>query len=103
MSRSFGDRALAFVSVTKPEIVTLCGSMRSLAGCVVLLPALPVSDGDTVAPDVDMLATLHRRKIELSDRIHVVNPGNYIGPSTASEIAYAEATGKRVTYEYGTT
>lgn len=99
--------------MNEPEVVTLCGSVRfsaehlavhrrlSLAGCVVLLPALPVSAGDTSATDIDLLAALHRRKIELSDRIHVVNPGNYIGPSTAAEIEYAEATGKRVTYEHG--
>ena len=26
----------------------------------------------------------------MSDRIHVVNPDGYLGPSTASEIEYAE-------------
>lgn len=39
----------------------------------------------------------------MSDRIHVVNPDGYVGPSTASEIAYAEASGKRVTYEHSST
>jgi len=95
----------------KPEVVTLCGSVRfasehlaahwrlSLEGCVVLVPALPVeSEGEP--PDVkDRLGSLHRRKIDMCDRIHVVNPDGYIGASTASEIAYAETLGKRITYE----
>jgi predicted phosphodiesterase len=99
----------------KAEVVTLCGSVRfaaehlaahrrlSLEGCVVLLPALPVPEDGSLAADVDVLAALHRRKIDMSDRIHVVNPGGYVGPSTASEIAYAEATGKDVTYEHNAT
>ena len=32
----------------------------------------------------------------LADRILVVNPGGYIGESTAGEIAYARAAGKPV-------
>lgn len=36
----------------------------------------------------------------MSDRIHIVNPGGYVGRSAAAEIAYAEANGKGVTYEY---
>lgn len=36
----------------------------------------------------------------MADRVHVVNPNGYIGPSTAFEVAYAEAAGKRITYEY---
>lgn len=101
--------------VYKAEVVTLCGSVRfaaahiaahrrlSLEGCVVLLPALPASDDDLSAADVNVLAALHRRKIDMSDRVHIVNPGGYLGPSTASEIAYAEATGKGVTYEHSAT
>ena len=96
----------------EPEVVTLCGSVRfaaehlaahrrlSLEGCVVLLPALPVAEpGEPLLP-ADLLGSLHRRKIEMSDRIHVVNPDGYVGPSTASEIEYAETNGKRVTYEH---
>ncbi len=106
-------RVLARVpSVDKPEVVTLCGSVRfaaehlaahrrlSLEGCVVLLPALPVAEpGEPLLP-ADLLGSLHRRKIDMSDRIHVVNPDGYVGPSTASEIEYAETNGKRVTYEH---
>ncbi|MEO6205356.1 MAG: hypothetical protein ABIO67_08245 [Mycobacteriales bacterium] len=96
----------------RPEVVTLCGSVRfapehlaahwrlSLEGCVVLVPALPVGGQWEPLPVTDLLGSLHRRKIDMCDRIHVVNPGGYVGPSTATEIAYAEKLGKRVTYEH---
>jgi hypothetical protein len=41
---------------------------------------------------------LHRHKIDLADRVVVVNPGGYVGESTAAEIAYARAAGKRVDF-----
>ena len=99
----------------RPEVVTICGSVRfapehlaahwrlSLEGCVVLLPALPVAAQGEPLPARDLLGSLHRRKIEMCDRIHVVNPDGYVGPSTASEIAYAETLHKRVTYEHSST
>lgn len=102
-------------SVDKPEVVTLCGSVRfaaehlaahwrlSLEGCVVLLPALPAADQSEPLLAKDLLGSLHRRKIDMSDRIHVVNPGGYVGSSTASEIEYAQTSGKRVTYEHSST
>lgn len=99
--------------VNQPEIVALCGSVcfaaehlaahwrLSLEGCVVLLPALPVADQREPLRAAEQLGSLHRWKIDMSDRIHVVNPDGYVGPSTASEITYAKANGKRVTYEHG--
>ena len=36
----------------------------------------------------------------MSDRVHIVNPGGYVGQTTASEVAYAEVLGKEVTYEH---
>jgi hypothetical protein len=96
--------------VSVGEVVTLCGSVRfaaehlrvhrelSLQGHVVLLPALP-TDGDAVTPS-PALKALHLRKIEMSDRVHIVNPGGYVGESTAGEIEYARALGKLVTFEY---
>ena len=101
--------------VQQPEVVTLCGSIRfaaehleahrrlSLEGRVVLIPALPVPGADSLPADVEVLAALHRRKIDMSDRVHIVNTGGYVGPSTASEVAYAEAAGKVVTYEHNAT
>jgi hypothetical protein len=41
---------------------------------------------------------MHKRKIDLSDEIFVINVGRYIGPSTKSEIEYAEKTKKVVKY-----
>lgn len=104
------DVSLAFVE--QPEIVTLCGSIRfaedhlaahrrlSLEGRVVLLPVLPVSSEELLPAGVKALAELHRQKIAMSDRVHIVNPGGYLGETTASELAYAEALGKEVTYEH---
>ena len=41
---------------------------------------------------------VHLRKIDLADRVLVINIGNYIGESTSREIAYAKRTGKPVDY-----
>ena len=97
--------------MSEAEVVTLCGSLRfadeflavhrrlSLEGCVVLLPALPVGDDEVSAADRASLGVLHRRKIAMADRVHVLDLGGYVGEATASEIAYATSLGKRVTYE----
>ena len=45
-----------------------------------------------------LLDALHLRKIDLADRVLVVNPGGYVGESTGREIAYARATGKPVSF-----
>ena len=44
------------------------------------------------------LDALHLRKIDLADRVLVVNPGGYIGESRSREIAYARATGKPISF-----
>ena len=44
------------------------------------------------------LDALHLRKIDLADRVLVVNPGGYVGESTSREIAYARATGKPISF-----
>ena len=41
---------------------------------------------------------LHRCKIDLADRILVVNPGGYVGESTRREIDYARAAGKPISF-----
>ena len=46
----------------------------------------------------DMLDHIHRKKIELSDEIFVINKDGYIGDSTRSEIEYATKLGKTVKY-----
>ena len=45
-----------------------------------------------------MLDDMHKRKIDMSDEIYVINVGGYIGTSTQLEIDYAIATGKAVRY-----
>ena len=92
----------------RPEIVCLCGSVGfaaelaaanrslTLAGAVVVGPGVldgPLTDAQTAA-----LGELHLRKIDLADRVLVVNPGGYVGDSTRREIAYARATGTPVSF-----
>ena len=45
-----------------------------------------------------MLDDIHKRKIDMSDEIFVINVGGYIGDSTRSEIEYAKEHGKVVKY-----
>jgi hypothetical protein len=99
-------------AVQRPVIVTLCGSTRfktefeianrteTLAGRIVLSCGVwGHADGEVLSEDQKQaLDGLHKRKIDLSDEILVVNPGGYVGASTSSEIAYARAAGKRVRY-----
>lgn len=106
----------------KPTVVTLCGSSRypqhhmrimmdeTLKGNIVIPMGLyghadfPVgareatADGDERTEVKQMLDELHKRKIDLSDEILVVNVNGYIGDSTRREIVYAEVNGKRVRY-----
>ena len=94
------------VVIDRPEVVCLCGSARfmaqmhdlarelGLAGVVVLAP---VDAEDAPTPEQKAtLDALHRQKIDLADRVLVVNPGGYVGESTAAEIAYARDRGKAV-------
>ena len=72
----------------------------TFAGAIVLAPGvfLRVEDrgADTsITPEQKAaLDELHLRKIDLADRVLVVNPGGYVGESTSREIAYARVTGK---------
>lgn len=99
------------------KIVTLCGSTRfpeafaaasrklGLEGVVVLSVSMFGHSGDLTPeecedghPTKTMLDELHKRKIDLSDEILVLNVGGYIGTSTRSEIDYAERWGVPVNY-----
>ena len=92
----------------RPEIVCICGSARfvdemraanrdlTFAGVIVVTPGEtdePITDEQKTALDA-----LHLRKIDLADRVLVVNPGGYIGESTCREIAYARANGKPISF-----
>ncbi|MCR3750132.1 hypothetical protein [Lentzea californiensis] len=92
----------------RPEIVCICGSTRfgaemraanrdlTLAGVIVIAPA--ETDGVITDEQRTALGALHLRKIDLADRVLVVNHGGYVGESTSREIAHARATGKPVSF-----
>ena len=95
----------------KRKIVTLCGSMRFYGqmqeiserlelekGYAVIGVVAHVLDRTLTEGEKALLGELHRAKIDLSDAIFVVNPGGYIGQSTASEIGYARSRGKEIIY-----
>ncbi len=106
--------------VRKYPVITLCGSTRfknefmevqkrlTLEGNIVISVGLFGHSGDqevwdgmdegTLSKTKEMLDDMHKRKIDMSDEILVVNVGGYIGDSTRSEIAYAKMNGKRVRY-----
>jgi hypothetical protein len=76
----------------------------TLAGVIVVAPGvfLPAEDHEAneliTNEQKAALGALHLRKIDLADRVLVVNPGGYIGESTSREIAYARATGKPISF-----
>lgn len=106
--------------VGKYPVITLCGSTKfkdefiaaqkrlTLAGNIVISVGLFGHSGDgevweamdegTLTKTKEMLDDMHKRKIDMADEIFVINVGGYIGSSTRSEIAYAQATGKPVRY-----
>ena len=91
------------------KIITLCGSTRfkedfervnrelTLAGNVVLSVGCFGHAGDVFTEEQKvMLDDIHKRKIDMSDAIYVINKNGYIGSSTKSEIIYAGVTGKEI-------
>lgn len=92
----------------RPEIVCICGSARfiaemraanrdlTFAGVIVVAPS--DADESPTPEQKAVLDALHLRKIDLADRVLIVNPGGYVGESTRREIDYAEAVGKPITY-----
>ena len=106
--------------VGKYKVITLCGSTKfkdeflkaqkdlSLKGNIVISVGLFGHSGDfevwenmdegTLTKTKEMLDDMHKRKIDMSDEIFVINVNGYIGDSTKSEIEYAIKTGKKVNY-----
>ncbi|MFI6112789.1 hypothetical protein [Kitasatospora sp. NPDC051164] len=92
----------------RPEIVCICGSARfaaemraanrdlTFAGVIVVAPG--EADGPVTDEQKTVLDALHLSKIDLADRVLVVNPGGYVGESTSREIAHAQAAGKPVSF-----
>lgn len=116
----FGKVKWGNIMIGNYKIVTLCGSTKfkkefleiqkklTLLGYIVISVGLFGHSGDNeVWENMDegaltktksMLDDMHKRKIDLSDMIYVINVGGYIGESTRSEIEYAISTGKEVHY-----
>ena len=99
--------------VGKYPIITLCGSTRfkdqfleaqkrlTLAGNIVISVGLFGHSGDDevwTEGTKEMLDDMHKRKIDMADRIYVINVNGYIGSSTRSEIEYARKKGKQVLF-----
>jgi hypothetical protein len=97
------------------KVITLCGSTRfkkefeevqrklTLEGNIVLSVGLfshAEENGEDWANNgtKEMLDDIHKRKIDMSDEIFVINKDGYIGSSTASEIKYAESKGIPIRY-----
>lgn len=68
----------------------------TLAGVIVVAPS-EADESPTPEQKADLDA-LHLRKIDLADRVLVVNPGGYVGESTQREIVYAQAAGKPISF-----
>jgi hypothetical protein len=68
----------------------------TFAGVIVVAPG----EADRLITDEQKTAldALHLHKIDLADRVLVVNPGGYVGESTSREIAYARLAGKPVSF-----
>lgn len=99
--------------VGKYKVITLCGSTRfkeqfleaqkrlTLQGNIVISVGLFGHSGDNevwAEGTKEMLDDMHKRKIDMSDEIYVINVDGYIGSSTRSEIEYAIANNKKVNY-----
>lgn len=92
-------------------VITLCGSAKFLDKFIELSAAftrqgnvvlsISMVKKDTADQDQklhDLLDDIHKRKIDLSHSIYVINVGGYIGESTLGEIEYARETGKRIDF-----
>ena len=95
----------------KIKVITICGSMRFSKEMMKMAEELELKDGYAVIQCVynvdgqkyeginaSILDKIHRKKIDISDAIYVVNIDGYIGNSTRNEIEYAKNNGKEVIY-----
>lgn len=107
---------------TEPEIICICGSTKfadhhaicrwefeKLGDIVLMINYLPAWYAEQQGWDghdhfgekaglKKQLDELHFRKIDLADRVFVINVDGYIGESTRNEIEYAKKHGKPVSY-----
>ena len=89
------------------KVITICGSMRYSKEMMKIAEELELKDGYAVIQcvynvdgqkyegiDASILDKIHRKKIDISDAIYVVNIDGDIGNSTRNEIEYATNNGK---------
>ncbi len=102
----------------RPKVICLCGSTRFAQWFMIkrwelekqgiitfginILPDNYFAEGNSHGAEQEgikeILDELHKRKIDLSDEVFVLNVGGYIGESTRSEIDYAIKNGKPVNF-----
>ena len=94
------------------KIITMCGSLKfesdirywserlELEGNCVLSIIYPTDDDkDAYTPKQHkLLDIMHKKRIDMSDAIFVVNKNGYVGKSTKDEIDYAKKRGKEVLF-----
>lgn len=95
------------------NVITLCGSTKfkeefmqvqkelTLQGNIVISVGMFGHSGDSEVWEnhvKEMLDDMHKRKIDMSNEIFVINKNGYIGSSTKSEIEYAKSVGKPVRF-----
>ena len=93
----------------KIKVITICGSMKFSKEMMKIAAGLELKEGCAVIQcvynadsepfdglDGEMLDRIHRKKIDISDAIYIVNVGGYIGESTRKEIEYAESLRKEI-------
>lgn len=115
-----GELELA-LEMKRPRIVCLCGSTRffkqfqqanfeeTMKGNIVLSVGFyPHSTEQAHGQEIGItskqkedLDILHFRKIDLADEVFILNVNNYIGESTARELAYAKSMGKKIRFLEG--
>ena len=105
------------MSKKAPETVCICGSSRFIGEMAVkawelektgvltlschLLPSWYTDVPDHLAEHEGVAAILdelHLRKIDMADRVFIMNCEDYIGERTAIEIKYAQDHGKPIEY-----
>ena len=100
--------------VGKYPVITLCGSTKykdeflqaqsalTLDGNIVLsIGVFGHTDNINLTSEVKaMLDDIHKRKIDMSDAIYIINKDGYIGDSTRSEIEYAKEHNKQIYYMF---
>lgn len=102
----------------KPKVVCVCGSTRFAELFMITRWELEkqgtITFGINILPDnyfaesnshgaeqegvKEILDELHKRKIDLSDEVFILNVGGYIGESTKSELEYAKSLNKTIKF-----